>query len=139
MRSRATGLVNRRLRHVNHQADHKVLVVEDDEDLRDGLAYLIERQGHRVVTAHNGVDALARLESMRAPPCLIILDLMMPDMDGWAFRRELLARPELSGIPVLLVSGVADIDEVAQTLKAVDYLKKPVDFPRLYALIDAHC
>lgn len=116
-----------------------VMIVEDDADLREGLAYLIYRQGYGVVTAGNGQEALASLEGLDPPPCLIILDLMMPEMNGWELRDRLLSSPRLKDVPVLLVSGVADLETEASGLKAVDFLNKPVDFDRLYELIGEYC
>ncbi len=118
---------------------HEVLVVEDDPDMREGLAFLITHWGHAVVTAANGREALERLDQMAGPPCMIILDLMMPEMDGWELRRSLLERPAFANVPVLLVSGVADLDEAARALSAVDYLRKPVDIEKLSRLVTVHC
>lgn len=118
---------------------HEVLIVEDDPDLREGLAFLITHWGHVVVTAANGREALDRLDQMAGPPCMIILDLMMPEMDGWELRRSLLGQPAYADVPVLLVSGVADLDEAAKALSAVDYLRKPVDFQKLSRLVTLHC
>ncbi|MEX2496211.1 MAG: response regulator [Woeseia sp.] len=118
---------------------HEVLVVEDDPDLREGLAFFIERWGRAVVTAANGREALERLDQMVGLPCMIILDLTMPEMDGWELRRSLLERPAFADVPVLLVSGIADLDEAAKALSAVAYLRKPVDVSELSRLVDAHC
>jgi CheY-like chemotaxis protein len=115
-----------------------VLIVEDERDLRDALALLIAHRGYAVETAANGKEALAKLEQM-GPPCLIILDLMMPEMSGWELRAAMLQRPDLADVPVVLVSGAIDIDRAARTLKAVDYLSKPVDFGRLYGVVEAYC
>jgi CheY-like chemotaxis protein len=114
------------------------LIVEDDEDLRDSLAFLLERQGYRVETASNGKHALARIDEI-GPPCLIILDLMMPVMDGWQFRAELLKDPALASVPVVLLSGMADVDEEVRSLDAIDHLGKPVNLTKLYDLVSAHC
>ncbi len=118
---------------------HEILVVEDDADLREGLAFFIGRWGRAVVTAANGREALERLDQMAGPPCMIILDLTMPEMDGWALRRSLLERPAFADVPVLLVSGIADLDEAAKALSAVAYLRKPVDVGELSRLVDTHC
>ncbi len=115
-----------------------ILIVEDESDVREGLAWLISHHGYEVETAANGREALAKLDAM-APPCLILLDLMMPEMNGWEFREQLLARNLLANIPVVLVSGTADLERVARTLKATEYIPKPVDFNRLVGIIDAYC
>lgn len=115
-----------------------VLLVEDDPDLREDLAYLIQYEGFTVTTASNGRDALARLAEMGAP-CVIILDLMMPVMDGWELRAELLKMPDFADVPVVLLSGVADVESQAKSLQAVDYLTKPIDLKRLYSAVSLYC
>jgi CheY-like chemotaxis protein len=115
-----------------------VLIVEDDEDLRENLALLLALKGYQVETAHHGQHALERIEEL-GPPCLIILDLMMPVMDGWQLRARLLTDPTLASVPVVLLSGVADVNRAAKALCAVDHLKKPVDFGKLYHIVRTHC
>jgi CheY-like chemotaxis protein len=115
-----------------------VLLVEDDVELRRDLAFLLQRQGYSVVTAANGVDALAKLGE-HTPPSVIVLDLMMPVMDGWALRAELLRRPVLAQVPVVLLSGDADVAREGAELRAADCLTKPVDLLRLYGLVAKYC
>lgn len=115
-----------------------VLLVEDDDDIREDLAALIEDRGYRVVTAVNGSEALDKLSSMPLPS-LILLDLMMPVMDGWQLRAALLERPKLASIPVVLLSGVADLEAQAQSLDAVAYLRKPIALDEVYRAIESHC
>jgi CheY-like chemotaxis protein len=117
---------------------HFVLLVEDDVDLRRDLAFLLQRQGHSVVTAANGEEALAKLGES-ATPSVIVLDLMMPVMDGWALRAELLRRPALAQVPVVLLSGDADVARERAALLAADCLTKPVDLSRLYSLVAKYC
>jgi len=116
---------------------HIVLLVDDDLEAREALACLLESQGHTVIGAANGQEALARLRQMRRP-CIIILDLMMPVMNGWALQAELSKDPELADVPIVVLSGSDDLEREAQRLSAVDYVRKPVDVSRLYGLIDAH-
>lgn len=115
-----------------------VLLVEDELDIREDLAYLIENHGHRVETAANGREALQKLHALE-PPCMIVLDLMMPLMDGWTFRAELLKDPALATVPVVLISGVTNLQKEAASLDAVGFVPKPIDLDKLYALIDQHC
>lgn len=115
-----------------------VLLVEDDEDMREDVAFLLERRGHRVVTAEHGKAALEKLSGLQSP-CLILLDLMMPEMDGWQLRAKLREDPDLASIPIVVVSALADIAQEAASLGAVDYLQKPVDFDKLYELVDRRC
>ncbi len=115
-----------------------VLLVDDDAEVREQLAFLLGRRGHRVLTAKHGLDAIEVLRKT-GPPCLMILDLMMPVMDGWTLRRELLREAVWADIPVVLLSGVADIDDEAKELCAVDYLEKPIDLERLYRIVADFC
>lgn len=115
-----------------------LLLVEDDDDLRENLAFLLSRRGHSVETASNGREALARIDP-DDPPCLIIADLMMPVMDGWELREQLATDPKLATIPVVLLSGVADLADKARDLDAIAHLKKPVNLPQLYDLVQQHC
>ncbi len=115
-----------------------ILVVEDESDVRAGLAGLISHHGYAVETAANGKEALTKLDTM-PPPCLILLDLMMPEMNGWELRAQLLARKDLAEVPVVLVSGTAGLEQIARTLKASGCLPKPVDFERLVGIIQAYC
>lgn len=115
-----------------------VLVVEDDTDLRESLAQLIGLRGYRVLAAANGREALD-LIGRDGPPCLILLDLMMPVMDGWTFRESLLGNPQLSQVPVVLLSGVYDVAEEARRLLAADYLLKPVSSRAVLDVVEQHC
>jgi CheY-like chemotaxis protein len=117
---------------------HGVMLVEDDTDIRQDLAEILREEGYPVVTAENGRDALDKLRGS-SPPCLIILDLMMPVMDGWAFRAEQLRDPALAGVPVLVVSGVANVQRQASTMNAVAYVEKPIQLDSLLGTVKAHC
>jgi CheY-like chemotaxis protein len=112
-----------------------VLVVEDDDELRESVCVLLERRGFRVASAAHGREALDWIEE-NGVPRLVLLDLMMPVMDGWRFRRELLTNPELNSIPVVVISGVADAYDHAKTLEAVDCLIKPISPKKLYDIVN---
>jgi CheY-like chemotaxis protein len=103
-----------------------VLVVEDDFDLCDALVPILEYEGHRVVSAANGREALDRLQTMPRPS-VILLDLMMPVMDGEQFRAEQLRDPSLASIPVVVLSAHAQAEERAARIGAVACLRKPLD------------
>ena len=107
-----------------------VLVVEDDFDLRDALVPILEYDGHKVVSAANGQEALERLRAM-SPPSLILLDLLMPVMNGEEFRVEQLRDPRLASIPVLVLSAHAGAEECATRLGVAGCLRKPVDIDAL--------
>lgn len=100
------------------------------------LARFLELEGFNVETAANGRQALDRLEA-GTPASIILLDLMMPVMDGWQFRREQSRSPRLSKIPVIVVSA-AGRDRIAQ-IDADAYLSKPVDLEELLARISQYC
>src|SRR5689334_22102592 len=101
-----------------------VLVVEDEADLRQLLAGVLEGDGFRAVTARNGYEALHLLRDGAVHPCLILLDLMMPGMNGWSFLRQRRADPALADVPVVIVSAYGQNVDASQ-LGAVDLLAKP--------------
>jgi CheY-like chemotaxis protein len=102
----------------------RVLLVEDDADLRDMMALLLHLEGFDTTTAVHGREALDRLHAVSDLPHVILLDLMMPVMDGWQFRREQLADTRLDAIPVVVLSAVADR---VSDLNAAAVLSKPLD------------
>src|SRR5262245_8964464 len=112
----------------------RILVVEDDEQLRGTMLDLLELEGFEVLSACNGREALECLRKNPAPS-LIVLDLMMPVMSGPEFRAEQLRDGALSGIPVIVVSAASDGRWQAQAMGAVAYFAKPFAFePFLDAL-----
>jgi CheY-like chemotaxis protein len=119
-------------------ASHTILVVEDDVDIRDTIVELLEDNGYSAVGASNGAEALDLLRAGETRPCLILLDLMMPVMDGHAFREAQLQNPAWATIPVILMSAYRDVAKHADEL-AVDYLAKPVAVPALVDATRKHC
>jgi CheY-like chemotaxis protein len=114
-----------------------VLIVEDDRDTREMLERFLELEGYRVRTAENGRRALEELER-DGPACVILLDLMMPVMNGWQFRELQARHPIAAKIPVVVVSAAGARDEVP-AIDADAWLSKPVDFDRLLATIEPLC
>jgi CheY-like chemotaxis protein len=110
----------------------RLLVVEDDETILSSLSDLLRDEGATLATAANGRDALAALRASE-PPDLILLDLMMPVMDGWEFRVAQRADQELAGIPLIAMS--ADASAKARAIAADAYLRKPVDIEGLVGSI----
>jgi CheY-like chemotaxis protein len=110
-----------------------VLVVDDDEATREAHAIALRRSGLRVLKAHNGQHALEQLRlcSEEDRPCCILLDLMMPVMNGWQFRAEQRRDPRLAGVPVIVCSGEGAAEQRAGSIEAAGYLNKPVDFAEL--------
>jgi len=113
------------------------MVVEDDFDIRDTLAQILEAEGYSVSGAANGAEALEVLEK-GATPALILLDLMMPVMNGWQFRAEQLKRPELADIPVVVISADAGVGKKAEAIGAADSLKKPVPLETLLDVVSRY-
>jgi chemosensory pili system protein ChpA (sensor histidine kinase/response regulator) len=82
-----------------------ILIVDDDEDIRDVLALVLEGRGYRAVGAFDGLDALDQLRERERPPLLILLDLMMPRLNGFDFAKQVRARPGLHDVPIVILSG----------------------------------
>lgn len=114
-------------------SDRTLLVVEDDEDIRETLVSLLSMEGFRVAGCSNGHEALTWLRASPKPD-LILLDLRMPIMDGWQFRIAQKGDPQLAGIPAIALS--ADSTPKAAAIDAEAYLKKPVDYDTLLDTID---
>ncbi len=112
-----------------------LLITEDDDDIRTDLAELLDTRGYQTSTARNGLEALDLLHS-GARPDLILLDLMMPVMDGWQLRRVLLEEPELAKIPVLLVSSSRDLAKECAELGVAGHITKPFGVEALVAEIE---
>jgi CheY-like chemotaxis protein len=115
-----------------------VLVIEDHEDLREGIRIALMLYGYTVEVAANGREALAKLYA-GLQPGVIIMDLMMPVMNGFEFREAQLADPDLAKIPLIAYSGVTDPSETAQHLHADAYLHKPTDVERVAMLVQQFC
>jgi CheY-like chemotaxis protein len=117
---------------------HEVLVVEDEAEVRDAISNLLHFRAFTVRSAPDGRQAIAQLRDGYRP-CLILLDLTMPGMDGAAFRHEQQATADCAHIPVVIVSGHDDGQGIAATLGARDFLKKPVRITTLLDALDRHC
>ncbi len=118
---------------------HPVLVIDDDVDIREGLVEALEEHGYAAVGARNGRHALDLLRGAEHLPCFIILDLMMPVMDGRAFREEQLKSPELARIPVVVVSAYRDGAEQARGMNASAWLTKPLEVDDLLRVARRYC
>lgn len=113
------------------------MIVEDDPDTREMLERFLELEGFEVRTAANGQIALQALRADSALN-LILLDLMMPVMNGWQFRQAQVSDPKLSGIPVVVVTAAGAREDIP-AIEADGWLSKPVDFDRLLATIEPLC
>ncbi|MCU0680953.1 MAG: response regulator [Polyangiaceae bacterium] len=116
----------------------KVLVVDDDEDLRESLTALLTLEGFSVEGVCNGREALDYLRT-HAPPCVIVLDLMMPVMSGAEFRAEQLRDDALASIPVFVLSASHDGRKQAETMRASGYFPKPLPLEAFFESLRASC
>ena len=116
----------------------KVLVVEDNDDVREAFITLLLMHGYQASGASSGMSALEQLhEGLR--PCVVILDLRMPEMDGWSVWARMHAEPQLASIPVVMVSGDPDQLRRAEALGLRNFLRKPVDAEKLVAIVARYC
>jgi two-component system, chemotaxis family, chemotaxis protein CheY len=109
-----------------------VLVVDDDPDILDAVCEILEAEGYRVSRARNGREALERVELEQ--PAVILLDLMMPVMDGSAFAQALRCRPRHRGIPIVLLTA-AGSQQKAVAMGASGYLAKPFEIEMLLSYV----
>jgi CheY-like chemotaxis protein len=114
-----------------------LLVVDDEEDIRLVMRMLFESRGYRVLEAAEGGEALTVLRQQR--PDVILLDLMMPGMDGVEFRAHQQKDPDLVAIPVVLISGGGGVAKKAEELGVAGYLTKPPELQHVLAEIARHC
>ena len=117
----------------------KVLIVEDDVSIRESLNDVLEDHGYRPVTAGNGRQALELLSALDELPCAIVLDLMMPVMDGRDFRAAQLQSPRLASIPVIVLSAYRDVRQDAEQMKANAFLNKPLNVRDLLSAVERYC
>ena len=115
-----------------------VLIVEDDADLREMMAQLLTLEGYQIEAVANGREALEYLNEAPRPD-VILLDLMMPIMDGWSFRLEQRHDPRLAEIPIVVLTATVDPAREAQRLGAVAAFQKPLDLTRLLKLVERYC
>jgi len=115
--------------------DVHVLVVDDQEAIRDTLQVALDDEGFSVECASNGREALAIMEHWK--PCVILLDLMMPVMDGWAFCEE--QRRTGDNTPVVLLSAAGELESHQRTLGAAAFITKPFDLDRVVSMIEQVC
>jgi CheY-like chemotaxis protein len=118
---------------------HRVLIVDDDFAIRESLAELLEDEGYLSIAAANGRDALAKLDEDGPWPCLIVLDLMMPVMNGESFRERQLRVPELARIPTIVVTADVRAQSMVEPLNVDASLQKPLDIERFVAAVRDRC
>jgi CheY-like chemotaxis protein len=114
----------------------RVFVVEDDTDIRNSLAVLLECEGHEVEEASHGLEALTKIRATSQKPDLIVLDLMMPVMDGFQFLEEQIKDPALASIPVLVLSADGNLGSKKSRLNANAFLRKPFELDEFIGLLN---
>jgi CheY-like chemotaxis protein len=117
---------------------HSVLVVDDFDGTRDAIVTLLQAKGLAVVGAESGPDALDLFQA-GLRPCVVLLDLRMPGMDGWETWERMKALPALAETPVVILSADKADDARAKTVGIREFLRKPIDGRDLYAAIEKYC
>lgn len=115
-----------------------VLVIDDQEDVRETFQLALEASGFDVQAVAGGAEGLRALRGAKKV-ALVLLDLMMPNMDGWRFRNEQLADPRIAQVPVIVVTGAPLSEVVHSELGAADYLVKPVGMAHLVSVVERFC
>ena len=120
-----------------NQCCHHILVVDDDDDIREVLGEVLRDAGHQVKTASNGAEALDILKDGGAHPCLVLLDLMMPVMDGYRFLEHKRQDPALAGIPTAVITAGRTVE--FGRLTGAQLLPKPIQLPTLLKVVAEFC
>jgi CheY-like chemotaxis protein len=107
--------------------------------VREALLEVLQDNAYEAVSAGNGHEALECLQIATTRPCVILLDVMMPIMDGWAFRAVQASDPALRSIPVVVLTAHASAPRVAKDMDAAGFLRKPVKLDTLLATVHRFC
>lgn len=114
----------------------ELLLVEDDRDVREAIAEVLEQEGYTVAQARSGEEALQHLGRAAVPPAAILLDLMMPVMDGWEFLSRRAQHGHWAAIPVVVISADTNArDRIEARPGVVAYLRKPIDIDQLLGIL----
>jgi CheY-like chemotaxis protein len=113
-----------------------VLVVDDDVDIRETVRGALEMDGYRVVTAEHGGAALTALESLEA--CVVLLDMRMPEVDGWEFTRRYRARSDRRA-PIVVMTAADNAERWCKEIGGDGCLPKPFNLDDLYGLVGRFC
>ncbi|MEM1270147.1 MAG: response regulator transcription factor [Bacteroidota bacterium] len=121
----------------NASSDVRIVIADDDSDILNLLCYILEREGYDVTMATNGADAFAQIQSVR--PDLAVLDVMMPELDGFGVAKYVRQTPEIAGTPILMLTALDDESKEVEGLDAgADaYLPKPIAPRRLMSHVRA--
>ncbi|MGH9372108.1 MAG: response regulator [Vicinamibacterales bacterium] len=113
-----------------------VLIVEDDDDIREMMGLLLRSHGYETMSAANGLEALEQMRERR--PCIVLLDIHMPLVSGWEFRQRQLEDPALASVPVVCITALFDPEDVVRKM-GIPCLAKPPDFPSVIHEVEAAC
>jgi CheY-like chemotaxis protein len=113
----------------------RILVVDDESDIRDTIVEVLKDEGYEAVGAANGREALDELARSSVLPEAVLLDLRMPVLDGAGFRREQLQVPRLASLPIIVVSANAQVREIADALGVAGYLRKPFNLDAMLKVL----
>jgi CheY-like chemotaxis protein len=116
-----------------------ILIVDDDAGIRQLLLLFLEHKGYTAKSVSNGLEALDQLQIDQPLPSLILLDLMMPVMDGATFRQAQLADSRIAAIPVVVLSAAENIEAQAPLLTTDAYVPKPIEFDSLLQIVERYC
>ena len=116
-----------------------ILIVEDDLDIRQSLADVLEDEGYPVLLAQNGEDGLKVLKEVSNQPGLVILDMMMPVMDGFGFRDAQIKDPAMADIPTAIFSADGKLPEKAMKTGIKEFIRKPFNLNQLFDLAEKYC
>lgn len=119
--------------------NRRVMIVEDDRDVLESMAEVLEDCDYQVIRATHGADALKLLRELAEKPCVILLDIMMPVMDAWQFRAEQQTDPDLNQVPIVILSAHARAQEAAAEMRAAAALEKPVRLDTLLSTVARFC
>jgi CheY-like chemotaxis protein len=118
-------------------SNRRIVVVDDDSDILESISIVLAGAGYDARTASNGAEALDIMRQTQ--PCLVLLDLMMPGMNGWQVRAEQMREDALASIPTVVMTGFPAAAENAASLGAAAWLKKPIDLDDLLDTLDRLC
>lgn len=121
-----------------HPAAKRILIIEDDIDIREALTEILADEGYDVRSAAHGGEGLQTLRDGFLPQ-LILLDLMMPVMNGWQFNTEQKKEAAFKQIPVVVISAAGNLQEKIQGMDAAGYLKKPIQLVNLLDIAQRYC
>lgn len=128
------------------KSDRSILIIEDNKEILDSLKLALEEEGFNIRTANNGKEGLEKL-TIQPLPCAIMLDLMMPVMNGWEFLEEMKKDSSFLSIPIIILSALGDkssslknaLGDKSLKLNIQEYYQKPIDLNSLLSTIHKHC